>query len=104
MSEKAIRTTTRTWPSASRPKPPARFSSTRSPTPANPFAHETTAGPEIWQQMEHDVDAVVVGVGSGGTLTGLGRFFRRVSPDTQMVLADPAGSILAPLVKTGKMT
>jgi cystathionine beta-synthase len=72
--------------------------------PANPFAHETTTGPEIWQQMEHDVDAVVVGVGSGGTLTGLGRFFARTSPKTEIILADPAGSVLAPLLKTGKMT
>src|SRR5438477_5044497 len=40
--------------------------------PANPLAHERTTGPEIWEQMRHDVDAVVVGVGSGGTLTGLG--------------------------------
>ncbi|HEX3664055.1 MAG TPA: pyridoxal-phosphate dependent enzyme [Rhizomicrobium sp.] len=72
--------------------------------PANPQAHETTTGPEIWEQMERHVDAVVVGVGSGGTLSGLGRFFKRVSPQTEMVLADPAGSILAPLVKTGKMT
>jgi cystathionine beta-synthase len=71
--------------------------------PANPFAHETTTGPEIWQQMNHDVDAVVVGVGSGGTLTGLGRFFAKVSPKTEMVLADPAGSVLAPLLKTGKL-
>ena len=72
--------------------------------PANPLAHETTTGPEIWQQMGHDVDAVVVGVGSGGTLTGLGRFFAQVSPKTQMVLADPVGSILSPLIATGKMT
>src|SRR4051794_26975283 len=48
--------------------------------PANPLAHETTTGPEIWQQMNHDVDAVVVGVGSGGTLTGLGRYFKKVQP------------------------
>src|SRR6478672_6421112 len=48
--------------------------------PANPLAHETTTGPEIWEQMNHDVDAVVVGVGSGGTLTGLGRFFKKVQP------------------------
>jgi cystathionine beta-synthase len=72
--------------------------------PANPLAHETTTGPEIFEQMDRDVDAVVVGVGSGGTLTGLGRFFARVSPKTQMVLADPVGSILSPLIATGKMT
>ena len=71
--------------------------------PANPAAHEHGTGPEIWDQLEHDVDAVVVGVGSGGTLTGLGRFFRRVSPKTRMILADPAGSVLAPYVETGKM-
>ncbi|MGA9796422.1 MAG: cystathionine beta-synthase [Rhizomicrobium sp.] len=70
--------------------------------PANPLAHETTTGPEIWEQMDHKVDAIVVGVGSGGTMTGIGRYFRKVSPQTEMVLADPQGSILAPLVKTGK--
>jgi cystathionine beta-synthase len=69
--------------------------------PANPLAHETTTGPEILEQMQGDLDAFVVGVGSGGTLTGLGRYFRKASPKTQMVLADPAGSILAPLVETG---
>src|SRR5918912_4073149 len=52
--------------------------------------------------MEGKVDAVVCGVGTGGTITGLGRFFARVSPGTEMVLADPAGSILTALVKTGK--
>ena len=71
--------------------------------PANPKAHETTTGPEILEQMEGDLDAVVVGVGSGGTLTGLGRFFAKASPKTKMVLADPEGSILAPLVNTGEM-
>ncbi len=73
--------------------------------PANPLAHERTTGPEIWEQMRHDVDAIVVGVGSGGTLTGLGRFFNRVKPrrGIEMVLADPAGSILYEYVKTGKL-
>ena len=71
--------------------------------PANPAAHEHGTGPEIWEQMSQDVDAVVVGVGSGGTLTGLGRFFQRVSPKTRMVLADPVGSILADYVRTGKI-
>ena len=71
--------------------------------PANPLAHEMTTGPEIFEQLDHDVDAVVVGVGSGGTLTGLGRFFAKASPKTQMVLADPVGSVLAPYLQTGKM-
>ncbi len=72
--------------------------------PANPLAHEASTGPEIWQQMDHQVDAVVCGVGSGGTLTGLGRFFKRVSPTTKMVLADPKGSVLTEMVKSGNMT
>ena len=73
--------------------------------PANPLAHERSTGPEIWEQMRHDVDAIVCGVGSGGTLTGLGRFFSRVKPrrGIEMVLADPTGSILYEWVKTGKL-
>ena len=73
--------------------------------PANPLAHERTTGPEIWEQMRHDVDAVVCGVGSGGTMTGLGRFFNRVKPrrGIEMVLADPTGSVLFEYVKTGKL-
>jgi len=70
--------------------------------PANPAAHEQTTGPEIWEQMGHDVDAIVCGVGSGGTLAGLSRFFARVSPKTEMVLADPDGSVLCDYIKTGK--
>jgi cystathionine beta-synthase len=71
---------------------------------ANPRAHETTTGPEILRQMEGEVDAIVIGVGSGGTLTGVGRFMQQASPRTQMILADPQGSVLAPLVETGRMT
>lgn len=71
--------------------------------PANPAAHEATTAPEILAQMDGDVDAIVVGVGSGGTLTGIGRYMRTHSPKTEMVLADPVGSILAPLVNTGEM-
>jgi cystathionine beta-synthase len=53
--------------------------------------------------MDGDVDAVVVGVGSGGMLTGIGRFMRKTSPKTAMILADPEGSVLAPYVETGRM-
>jgi len=67
--------------------------------PANPAAHEKTTGPEIWEQMGHSVDAVVCGVGSGGTITGLSRYFSRVSPKTEFALADPAGSVLAGYIK-----
>jgi cystathionine beta-synthase len=71
--------------------------------PANPLAHETSTGPEIWQQMNHDVDAVVVGVGSGGTLGGLTHFFQKVNTNLDIILADPKGSILADYVNKGEI-
>jgi cystathionine beta-synthase len=71
--------------------------------PANPLAHETTTGPEIAEAVEGRLDAMVVGVGSGGTLTGLSRYFEKAIPGCEMVLADPEGSILAGYVKTGKI-
>ena len=67
----------------------------------NPTAHEQSTGPEIFKQMHGRVDAVVCGVGSSGTITGLGRYFSKVSPQTEMVLADPKGSILADYINTG---
>jgi cystathionine beta-synthase len=69
---------------------------------ANPQAHEHSTAPEIWEQMEHRLDAVVCGVGTGGTLTGLSRFFARRAPHVEMVLADPAGSMIAEYVRTHK--
>ncbi|MDA8244207.1 MAG: pyridoxal-phosphate dependent enzyme [Elusimicrobia bacterium] len=78
---------------------PGAFYVNQFANPANPAAHEEHTGPEIWEQMEHRVDALVCGVGSGGTLTGLSRYFAKVSPSTEFVLADPAGSVLAGYVK-----
>ncbi|MDT8438039.1 MAG: pyridoxal-phosphate dependent enzyme [Wenzhouxiangellaceae bacterium] len=69
--------------------------------PDNPLAHETQTGPEIWRQMEHNLDAIVVGVGSSGTITGLSRYFAEAAPDLELVLADPEGSILADYIATG---
>ena len=71
--------------------------------PANPRAHETTTGPEIWEQTGHELDAIVVGVGSAGTLTGLSHYFARVQPHLEFVLADPKGSILADYIHTGHL-
>jgi cystathionine beta-synthase len=80
---------------------PGAFFADQFNNPANPLAHERTTGPEIWAQMEHDVDAIVCGVGSGGTIAGLTRFFRSVRPGLGFVLADPAGSIVAEYTRSG---
>ena len=52
--------------------------------------------------MDHDVDAFVAGVGSGGTLTGIGRYLREQDPSIELILADPKGSILAPKINEGR--
>ena len=82
---------------------PGAFYINQFANPANPRAHEETTGPEIWEQMDHDVDAVVAGVGTGGTITGLANFFAQASPQTEIVLADPQGSVLAKYIETGKL-
>ncbi|HVF62506.1 MAG TPA: pyridoxal-phosphate dependent enzyme [Casimicrobiaceae bacterium] len=81
---------------------PGAFFADQFNNPDNPAAHERTTGPELWSQSGEALDAIVVGVGSSGTLTGLTRFFRRVAPHVEFVLADPLGSILADLVTTGR--
>jgi len=72
--------------------------------PDNPKAHELTTGPEIWEQMSQKLDAIVLGVGSSGTIGGLAAFFKKTAPHVELVLADPQGSILAEYIATGKMT
>ena len=71
--------------------------------PDNPRAHELTTAPEIWTQMEHDLDAIVIGVGSSGTISGMTRYFRQAAPELEFVLADPQGSILAHYIETGEI-
>ena len=67
--------------------------------PANPLAHYETTGPEIWADAEGRVDAFVAGVGTGGTITGVGRFLREKNPDVRIVAVEPAGS---PLLSEGR--
>ncbi|MAA52713.1 MAG: cystathionine beta-synthase [Phycisphaerae bacterium] len=69
---------------------------------ANVQAHYDTTASEIWEQTEGTIDAFVAGVGSGGTVTGVGRYLKERNPDVKLVLADPTGSVLAPLVNEGR--
>ncbi|HEX4648591.1 MAG TPA: pyridoxal-phosphate dependent enzyme [Steroidobacteraceae bacterium] len=71
--------------------------------PANAKAHEETTAPEIWEQMGHELDAVVCGAGTGGTIAGLSHFFARTAPQVRLVLADPVGSGLASFATAGKL-
>jgi cystathionine beta-synthase len=70
--------------------------------PSNVAAHHDTTAPEVWAQLDGKIDAIVLGVGSGGTLTGMGRYLRERNPDVKIILADPAESVLHPLVNEGK--
>lgn len=72
--------------------------------PDNPLAHRTSTGPEILEQMDGRVDAIVFGCGSSGTMTGLSQCFAEHSPDTEFILADPVGSILAEYINEGTLS
>lgn len=60
--------------------------------PANPAIHEATTGPEIWEDSGHDIDAIVAGVGTGGTITGSSRFLKKMNPKFQAFAVEPATS------------
>jgi len=68
----------------------------------NLAAHYATTGPEIWEQTEGKVDAVIMGSGTGGTISGVGRFLKERNPQVRVVVADPPGSALRNFVKTGR--
>ena len=72
--------------------------------PDNPAAHKATTGPEILEQMDGQIDAIVLGCGSSGTLTGLSQYFAEHAPNCEIILADPVGSILAQYINQGTMS
>ena len=72
--------------------------------PDNALAHETTTAPEILEQMDGDVDAIVMGVGSSGTVAGFCKYLNEHAPDVEIILADPVGSILAEYINTGNLS
>jgi cystathionine beta-synthase len=69
---------------------------------SNPKVHFETTGPEIWEQMEGNIDAFVAGVGTGGTISGVGAFLKSKNSDIKIVVADPVGSVVADAVNTGE--
>jgi cystathionine beta-synthase len=72
--------------------------------PANPEAHYMSSAPEIWKQTSGDFDVFVAGMGTGGTISGCGKFFKEKKPSMQIVGVDPVGSLYYDFVKTGRIT
>jgi cystathionine beta-synthase len=72
--------------------------------PANPEAHYLSTAPEIWEQTNGELDVFVAGMGTGGTISGCGRYFREKKKDFRLIGVDPIGSLYYEYVKTGRMT
>ena len=72
--------------------------------PSNPNAHYLSTGPEIWEQCGHELDVFVAGMGTGGTISGIGKFLKQKKPDIKLVGVDPVGSLYYDYVKTQRIT
>ncbi|MFV8754411.1 cystathionine beta-synthase [Nannocystaceae bacterium ST9] len=83
---------------------PGAFYSNQYHNPANPEAHYLSTAPEIWNQTQGQFDAFVTGMGTGGTISGCGRYFKERNPNVQIIGVDPVGSLYYEYVKTGRLT
>ncbi len=72
--------------------------------PSNPNAHFLSTGPEIWEQCGHELDVFCTGMGTGGTISGTGKFLKQKKPDIRLVGVDPVGSLYYDYVKTQRIT
>jgi cystathionine beta-synthase len=83
---------------------PNSFYANQYHNPSNPRAHYNSTGPEVWEQMDGKLDVFIAGLGTGGTITGTGKYLKEQSNTVQIVGVDPVGSIYYDYFKTGKMT
>lgn len=83
---------------------PNSFYANQYHNPANPEAHYLWTGPEIWKQTKGDFDVFVAGLGTGGTVSGTGKYLKEKKPEIQIVGVDPVGSLYYDFVKTGRVT
>jgi len=83
---------------------PNSFYANQYHNPANPEGHYLNTGPEIWEQTQGDCDVFVAGMGTGGTISGVGKFLKEKRPSTQIVGVDPVGSLYYDFVKSGRVT
>ncbi len=83
---------------------PGAFYANQYHNPSNPKAHYLSTAPELWEQLEGKVDVFIAGLGTGGTISGIGKYILERNPDARIVGVDPVGSIYYDYFKTGQLT